>query len=160
MTRWDKAALRDELLLALRAQLESAQRAHSASVEGATHEEAKPENEKDTRALEQSYLARGQAQRLMELREGVSLVQTTPVGNLGSHARCSLGAVVELEFDSEVETYWLAPAGGGTRLAQGSIQVITPKSPLGRALIGANVGDCCEAQIGGIIRELELVGFY
>jgi len=37
-------------------------------VEGATHEENKPENDKDTRALEQSYLARGQAQRVVELQ--------------------------------------------------------------------------------------------
>ena len=46
---------------AVAADLASLQRAHRATVEGATHEEAKPENDKDTRALEQSYLARGQS---------------------------------------------------------------------------------------------------
>ena len=59
MNSWTKTQLRDELLAVLAAQLAVADRAHQASLEGATHEEAKPENNKDTRALEQSYLARG-----------------------------------------------------------------------------------------------------
>src|ERR1700761_8976870 len=41
-------------------------------VDGATHEENRPENDKDTRALEQSYLARGQAQRVVELQDALN----------------------------------------------------------------------------------------
>ena len=41
---------------------------HAAATEGATHSEARPENDKDTRGLELSYLARGQAQRVAELQ--------------------------------------------------------------------------------------------
>ena len=62
-----KPALKAELLALLGAHLETLERAHRAACEGATHEEAKPENDKDTRALEQSYLARGQAARIDEL---------------------------------------------------------------------------------------------
>lgn len=160
MTPYDKTALREELVHSLSALLETAQRSHNASVEAATHEEAKPENDKDTRALEQSYLARGQAERLVELKEGILLVQAMPIKNLDTDASCSLGAIVEVEFDDHTETFWLAPAGGGTRLAQGSIQVLTPKSPLGRALIGSSVGDQCEAQIGGKLREIEIIGLH
>jgi len=54
-----KPTLKAELLALLAADLDTLERAHRATTEGATHEEAKPENDKDTRALEQSYLARG-----------------------------------------------------------------------------------------------------
>src|SRR5271163_799711 len=70
-----KTALKDELVRILAADLEVRERAHKAALEGATHEEAKPENDKDTRALEQSYLARGQAARIQELREGLTAVE-------------------------------------------------------------------------------------
>ncbi|HEX2686728.1 MAG TPA: hypothetical protein VHN14_08920, partial [Kofleriaceae bacterium] len=58
----DKATLKAELVAQLVAALDLAQRAHAAALEGATHAEARAENPKDTRGLEQSYLARGQAQ--------------------------------------------------------------------------------------------------
>lgn len=160
MTRFDKVALRDELARSLSSQLEIAQRAHLASVEGATHEEAKPENDKDTRALEQSYLARGQAQRLTELREGIKLLQGIPPRNLDISPCCSVGAVVEVNVEGQTEVYWLAPAGGGTRLADGCVQVLTPQSPLGRALVGSTAGDQCEAFVRGRAIELEIVDVY
>src|SRR5262249_35036413 len=60
---FEKQALKRQLLDLLREQLEVLEHAHRTTHAGATHEEAKPENDKDTRALEQSYLARGQANR-------------------------------------------------------------------------------------------------
>jgi len=157
MSPWSKIELRDELLNLLKDQLAVAERAHNASLEGATHEEARPENEKDTRALEQSYLARGQALRLVELKEAIALVQTMPTGTPMGNIRCSLGSIVEVDDDGRTQLYWIASAGGGTQLAQGSIQVLTPQSPLGRALIGCNVGDDCEVKIAGRLRVLSIV---
>ena len=157
MNRWSKVELRDELLNLLRDQLAVAERAHNASLEGATHEEARPENEKDTRALEQSYLARGQAQRLVELKEAVALVQAMPTGAQTGDVRCSLGSVVEIDDDGKRQLYWIASTGGGAQLAKGSIQVLTPQSPLGRALIGCHVDDDCEINLGGRLRVLSIV---
>ncbi|MBA2542894.1 MAG: GreA/GreB family elongation factor, partial [Deltaproteobacteria bacterium] len=47
-------------------------------------------------------------------------------------------------------------AGGGSVLA-GDVQVITPASPLGRALVGKRVGDEVELKIAGKARMLEIV---
>jgi hypothetical protein len=47
----------------------------------------------------------------------------------------ALGALVVLEEDGEESMLLLAPGGGGARLADGTVQVVTPPSPLGRALI-------------------------
>jgi transcription elongation GreA/GreB family factor len=157
MNPWSKLELRDELLDSLRDQLAVAERAHNASLEGATHEEARPENEKDTRALEQSYLARGQAQRLVELKEAIALVQAMPTGAQKRDMGCSLGSIVEVDDDGRHQVYWIASAGGGLQLAEGAIQVLTPQSPLGRALIGCHIDDDCEISQAGRLRVLSIV---
>ncbi|MEW5854699.1 MAG: GreA/GreB family elongation factor [Myxococcota bacterium] len=149
-----KAALKDELVRLLTAQLDVAERAQRAAREGATHEEAKPENDKDTRGLEQSYLARGQALRVEELRAELGLVQGLPVKDLGDDAPVALGAVVTVEDDAATSVYFLAPAGGGAKLAGGRVQVVTPKSPLGQALLGKREGDSCDVRLAGRVREL------
>ncbi|GAC1535584.1 MAG: hypothetical protein NVS3B10_28650 [Polyangiales bacterium] len=157
MTIPSKRALRDELASRLAADLDALERAQAVTREGATHEEAKPENDKDTRALEQSYLARGQAKRIEELRAGVAEVAGMPVRVFGAEQPAALGAVVTAEEDGRAIVFFLAPYGGGSRLAEGAVQVVTPTSPLGRALLGARAGaDCAVVLAGGKTRELAI----
>jgi len=152
-----KSALKQELVQILEADLETLERAQQAALEGATHEEAKPENDKDTRALEQSYLARGQAMRIEELRTGLAQVRAMPVRDFESGDPAALGAVVTLEDDEGERTLIIAPAGGGSRLADGTIQVTTPRAPLGRALLGKTEGDDFELRIDGKARVFSVV---
>src|SRR5450432_453688 len=149
-----KQSLKDELVGHLDASLKSLERAHQASHEAATHEEAKPENDKDTRALEQSYIARGQAIRIDELRTSLAEVRVMPLHPFGEEQPIALGALVVVEENDQRFMIFLAPHGGGTALSGGTVQVVTPRSPLGRALLGRRMGDDCEAQIGGRMREL------
>ncbi len=153
----NKAALKQELVSVVGADLETLVRAHRAAVEGATHDQAKPENDKDTRALEQSYLARGQAKRAQELRESLAAVGRLEVPVFGPNQPVGIGALVTAEESDRTVKFLIAPHGGGYRLAAGSVQVVTPRSPLGEALIGKRVGDVCEVLTGGGRRELELV---
>jgi transcription elongation GreA/GreB family factor len=150
-----KASLRDELLERLRGDLQAAENAHRTTQEGATHEEAKPENDKDTRALEQSYLARGQAARAVELRAAIAAVTAFPTRE-NEEEQVAPGAFVRLAEDGSEWAVWIAPAGGGARLARGEVQVITPASPLGRALIGKRVGDEVELRLAGKVRRIEV----
>lgn len=150
----DKTALRDELVARVAEELEALERAHRAVMEAATHEEAKPENDKDTRALEQSYLARGQAMRVQSLREALATCRALTAAPL---ARAALGALLRVDDDGATRTLYLAPHGGGTALAGGSVQVVTPTSPLGRALLGREAGDVCEAEVSGRVREVEVL---
>jgi transcription elongation GreA/GreB family factor len=153
-----KPALKEELIRLLGAELETLERAQQAAREGATHEEAKPENDKDTRALEQSYLARGQALRVDELRAGLAEVQQMPLRAFGEGQPAALGALITAEERDETLVLLLAPHGGGTRIGGGTVQVVTPKSPLGRALLGKRAGDDCEVLLAGKTRELTIVG--
>ncbi len=133
------------------------ERAHETARQGATHEEAKPENDKDTRALEQSYVARGQAMRVEEARAGVAEAPATPVRDFAESDPVALGALVVVEEEGEQRAFFLAPHGGGTQLASATVQVVTPKSPIGRALTGRRAGDDCEVVVAGVTRELHVV---
>ena len=153
-----KRALRDELLGLLRADLDALEQAYQASKEAATHEEAKPENDKDTRALEQSYLARGQARRVEELRASVGDVENMPLRDFAPDEPAALGALVSIEQDGEPRMLLLAPQGGGASLHGGSIQVVTPRSPMGRALLGKKEGEDVEVPAAGRVMEVIVVG--
>lgn len=149
-----KKTLKGELVAALEATLASLQAAHAAAREGATHEEAKPENDKDTRALEQSYLARGQAMRIEALKAGLAAVVAMSVEATGI-ARS--GAVIDAEDDDGASVcFFLAPEGGGLKLT-GGVLVVTPASPLGAALLGKRAGDEAELLRAGAPRQLSVV---
>ncbi|HEX4421776.1 MAG TPA: GreA/GreB family elongation factor [Kofleriaceae bacterium] len=162
----DKAALKAELLAQLTAALDGAQRAHAAALEGATHSEARAENDKDTRGLEQSYLARGQAQRVAELEAAIVLVGALALRAFAAGDPIALGALVTIDEDggdsgdageagedAGPRRLFVAPHGGGSALA-GGIQVVTPSSPLGRALLGKRVDDEVELRLPGKQRTL------
>jgi transcription elongation GreA/GreB family factor len=152
----DKEALKAELIAQLAAALDTAQRAHAAALEGATHTEARAENAKDTRGLEQSYLARGQAQRVAELEAGLAAVTALVLRRFAPGDPIALGALVGIDDDGEPKRLLLAPHGGGSALA-GGIQVVTPSSPLGRALLGKRIDDDVELRLPGGVRTLVVV---
>ncbi|MBE7454929.1 MAG: GreA/GreB family elongation factor [Kofleriaceae bacterium] len=148
----DKAALCAELMAQLEAALAAATAAHQATVEGATHAESRAESDKDTRALEQTYLARGQALRVVELQAALADLAAWRPRRFAADDAVALGAVVTVEEAGDRRVLFLAPAGGGNTLA-GDVQVVTPHSPLGRALLGKQAGDDVELPR----RSLEIV---
>ena len=68
---------------------------------------------------------------------------------------------VDGERGTEERTYILLPVGAGTELTgpggDGFLSVITPASPVGRALLGKRAGDVIDVTIGREIREWTLV---
>lgn len=141
----------------MQADLEALERAQREAQAGATHEEAKAEGDKDTRAVEQTYLARGQAQRVEELRAALAALRAMPLRDFAPGAPAALGALVTLDDDGELRRFFIAPESGGTRLAGGRVQVVTPKSPLGEALVGGRAGEDCSLFVGGKLRDLDIV---
>jgi transcription elongation GreA/GreB family factor len=127
-------------------------------VDGATHEENRPENDKDTRALEQTYLARGQAQRVVELQDALNQLKALDLRAFRSESRIALGALVVLDDGEAVANYFIAPAGGGVRVTvSGSeVCVVTPQSPIARALLGKQQGDDLELRTPQGIRECSI----
>lgn len=146
-----KAELKAALLRHLEATLATARAAHASAIEGSTHEEARAENDKDTRGLEQSYLARGQAQRVAELEAAIGDITALALRTFGAGSPIAMSALVAVEEEDQAKRFFLAPAGGGTILED--VQVVTPSSPLGKALLGKRVDDEVELQLPGAYRS-------
>jgi hypothetical protein len=132
--------------------------AHEAR-EAATHEDAKPENDKDTRAVEAAYLAGAQADRARDLERASASLASLPLQSFGPTTPIASSALVELDQDGQSSWYFLAPQGGGLRATVGgvSVQVITPQSALGRELLGKSQGDDVEVTVQGKLRTYEIV---
>lgn len=155
----DKQALLKDLLAALvesRDRLSAAQRV---SQEGVTHEDARAEGDKDMRATEASYVARGQAMRVEALEADLARVHALKVRSFSATDPVALAALVAIASEEGERLVLLAPAGGGVRLESsgGPVHVVTPSSPLGKALLGAHVGDVVTYNRAGKNEEIEIV---
>lgn len=137
-----KKAVLSAILQSLETELEVLQRGARSSFDAATDPDSRAENKYDTRTLEASYVARGQAQRVSELQEAVHefgiLAQNVPV-----YDTVRIGALMTL--DNEV-AYFMGPLAGGTEAVINGqeILVVTPASPLGQKLMGCREGDSIE----------------
>ena len=153
-----KDALREELLGRLERERDTLIAAQKATSEGMTHDDARPESDKDTRATEASYLARGQAKRAAELIADTEKVRAMRVRGFAPDDAVTVSALVEVASDAgSSKLLFVAPAGGGVSLADGAVQVITPRSPLGRALVSRREGEIVEVERAGATEELEIV---
>ena len=78
----NKPDLLRAILESLAVELETAVREAKAASDAATDPDSRAENKYDTRALESSYLARGQARRVTELQESLRDCQALADGVL------------------------------------------------------------------------------
>lgn len=144
-----KRSLVAQLVRQLEDELSTMQRAAKQAREAATHEEAKPENDKDTRALEASYLAGAQAARVREIEVAIKTLATMPLLAFAGGKTIQASALVTLEDEAGVQTtFFFVPVGGGSRLTAGDreVQVLTPQSPRGQALLGLREGEAIEVK--------------
>lgn len=140
----DKRAVQRALRLALEAALAAMTETARLTAEGATHAEARSEGDKDTRATEQSYIARGQAMRAEAIGEDLNRFATASFDDLPDGSPIRPPALVLLESeDGERRVYLLAFFAAGMELeGLGTrVTVVTPSAPVGLALVGRASGD-------------------
>lgn len=150
----NKHAVLQLILEKLSVDLDIAQRAAQTAYETATHEENIAENKYDTLGLEASYLAAGQAKRVEEIKQSLTLCQ-----NLQLQLRAydvqrgiEVGALVGLEDENGRQQWlFLAPDAAGLKVevVGQPVTVITPRSPLGNSLLGKFEGDEVEILVAG-----------
>jgi transcription elongation GreA/GreB family factor len=142
----DKTFLVTQLVEKLKALL-----THSAQNADATREEAK------TGASRAVNLAKATAQRAHVARAALDALENFRAKPLLRGQPIGLGALVELQSDTSGKTLFLAPAGAGEELTgpdgDGFFHVVTPISPIGRALLGRRVGDVVETTVDGELTE-------
>jgi hypothetical protein len=155
----DKRALVADLREGIARSIAVLTRAAHEAREAATHEESKPENDKDTRAVEAGYLAGAQAERARDLERASATLAALPLRSFGPGDPIASSALVELSQQGAAHWYFLAPQGGGLRASVGGadVQVITPQSPLGRELLGKSAGHDVEVTVQGKRRTYEIL---
>jgi len=151
----DKVNVRAALVARLERDLAVAAEAQRRTQSGATHEENKPENDKDTRAIEQSYLARGQALRVVELTNELAVASALELRRFDAATPIAVSALVGLDDGERTSFYFVSPAGGGLTLDVGdvAVRVLTPQAPLGRALLGQTLGSDVEVATPQGVRQ-------
>ena len=156
-----------QLVAQLVSQLEASARAALAARDGAVTEArdgATPdEKREDARAAHQlASIGRTQERRAQQaIADADSLARFRPP-LLPPTSAIGLGAIVEIEdADSgEGRTFFLAPVGAGITLTgpggDGHLSVVTPASPIGRAVLGKRTGDVVDVTVEGELREWQI----
>jgi transcription elongation GreA/GreB family factor len=158
-----KQFLIDQLTAKLEASARSALDASEAAAVEAREGATPAEKREDARAAhELGGLGRAQERRAQKALAEIDALRTfrpsAPTANSNA-SPVGLGAVVEIEdADSgEGRTFFLAPVGAGVTLTgpggDGFLSVVTPISPIGRAVLGRKVGDVVDVTVEGEPRE-------
>jgi transcription elongation GreA/GreB family factor len=154
----DKQFLIEQLANRLRESASVARKASQAAAEIARDGATPAEKREDARvALEFSSLAKGQTERAARVAAEISTLETFRPAKVSPNGPIILGAIVEVEDESLGRTFFLAPVGAGIELTgpdgDGFLSVVTPISPVGKAVLGRRVGDTVEVMVQNEPRE-------
>ena len=143
MTSQDKSELFQMVLENLRGRLNILVESALTAKEASTNEESKAENKYDTRGLEASYLASGQARRAQELKEKIFNTEKVELRNFGPDDSINVSAYVHIQVNEDQEQYiFILPAGGIEVEFRGKkIRTLSIDAPLGQQLYGMREGD-------------------
>ena len=147
----DKAALVESLKALVKSQYARALTALAGATEAATGDDTKAEGKYDTRGLEASYLAAGQAEQADELAQAVAQLEAATFPDYDFDDPIGPGALIEAERDGELVYYLLAPAGGGLTLESDEGELVTvlgSEAPLRARLM--------EQSSGSILDDIDL----
>lgn len=127
----------------LRARLDRLSKAAFEAHAAATDPGSKAEGKYDTRSLEASYLAAGQARQVDELAEAVRIFETLILPDFQATDRVDAGALVEVSFSGDAECFLLVPTAGGLEIPCDGVPVtlLTPASELYQKLLGMKPGE-------------------
>jgi transcription elongation GreA/GreB family factor len=153
------AQLAEKLADSARAALTARDALASEAREGATPDEKR----EDARAAHQvATLGRASERRAKTALAEVDALTAFRPPALAAKAAIAVGAIVEIE-DAETgegRTFFLAPVGAGVTLTgpggDGHLSVVTPASPIGRAVLGRRTGDVIDVTIEGELREWQI----
>lgn len=141
----NKSTFIESFINTLKRELETSIARAKESFEVATDDESRGDGKYDTRGLEASYLAGGQALQAKELGEALDRLEQLKTGfylEVASKSIC-LGSLFEVSSGKSSDWYFMANDRGGLEIDHDgtTITILTLQSPLGSKLLGASVGD-------------------
>lgn len=153
--------LRGSNQVAMRAEREAREAARTLATESEQRDDSRA-------ALEFSALSSGQSVRACAAQEDLrTLIRFRSAGlpTFGARTPIAMGAIVDVASESdagsEERTFIVLPVGAGTELTgpggDGFLTVITPNSPVGKALLGRTVGEVVDVVLRGEPQEWAVV---
>lgn len=141
-----KTEVLEKIRVELRGCLERLAKAALDAHAAATDPDSKAEGKYDTRSLEASYLAAGQARQVDQLAEAVRVFEALTLPDFSMEDPIGMGALVEVDMRGETSLLLLVPAAGGMVLNMDGqeITLLTPASTLYQNLLGRRAGDFLE----------------
>jgi hypothetical protein len=142
-----KSALLEKIRRDLRAQFDRLSKAALDAHAAATDPGSKAESKYDTRSLEASYLAVGQAKQVTEAADAIRIFDGLSLPDFGIDDPVDFGALVETDMDGESSWFLLVPAAGGLVVEHEGVEItlLTPESGLYGKLVGMKTGDFLDA---------------
>ncbi|WP_299792625.1 transcription elongation factor [uncultured Shewanella sp.] len=167
----NKRVILEAILKRLDAIKLSAVKAANQAHETATHSETVAKSKYETFGLEASYLAHGQTQRVAQCAKDISDFAALTIRCFDRNTPIGLTALVVIMDECGTEqVLFLGPGAGGVKLSISSettasldgkeIMIVTPYSPLGRALLGRMPDDIVVINIAGNRKEFEIIAVY
>jgi len=159
----DKNELVSQLVRQLEASARAALSARDAAAAEARDGATPDEKREDARAVHQlQSFGKASQRRAQQAMADVDALATFRPGAMKPSARIAVGAIVEIE-DAETgegRTFFLAPVGAGITLTgpggDGHLSVVTPMSPIGRAVLGKQTGEVVDVTVEGDVREWQI----
>jgi hypothetical protein len=161
MENIDKQQILNAMIARLKTDVLILEQAVQVARDTATHADCLGSSKYETMGLEASYLAQGQGTRLLDVER--TLEYFLRLHLLPSEPAIGLSSLVALDDEAgHQQLLWLATEAGGLKVQHDglSITVITPKSPLGHALIGKAIHDEIEISMAGNIHSYEIAAIY
>ena len=98
--------------------------------------------------------------RVREIQQQLTMYKFLPLREYSANDVVCPSALVELDLRGRHAFYLVVPTGGGLvmKIEGQPVQVITPNSPLGAALMGKRVGESVSLTVQGTTRDYRVVG--
>ena len=138
------------LLTAVQEHCAAVERVAAMARDEASSDETRSEGKYDTRATEASFLARGQAERVDDLRRARSWLEQEVHASLSgpkpaASTQGEIGSLIEVQMRGRSELLFIAPmTTAPVRVSERTVRVVALSSPLGTALANARSGDILE----------------
>ncbi len=158
----NKSEILEEIIGHLQANVDVMKKAEAHSHAVATDKENQPKSKYETLALESSYLAQVQGDRVNEMEAVLNAYCSLRNETIEEGGVIRLSALVSVEEKGHPnQHYFIGPKTGGWAgleldIDGETLTVITSASPIGQALLGQKAGDTIKVKIGWNERVLKI----
>ena len=159
----NKSELFQTILLELENLHQGAVAAAQRAIETATDKASEAEIKYDTFGLEASYLAHGQSKRVAECETDLITFKKLKVTGHLPEDPVSIGSLVNIEDEKSAhQLVFISPVAGGLKVQykQNVINLVTPSSPIGKAIMLSKLGDEIEVSPGEEKKYYQITDIY